>query len=179
MLATIAEHPELPAAAKEMLAYLGREIARLDGEIATLDKRLLAQHRADPVSRLIAEIPGIGPIGALTLIQLVDASQFRSGRHFAAWLGLTPKEHSTGGRHRLGEISRAGNERLRQLLVLGATAVVKVAKPGGRLASAWLMALLQRRPRKLVAVALANKMARIAWAMMTSGEAYRRPPMAA
>jgi transposase len=92
---------------------------------------------------------------------------------------LTPKEHSTGGKQRMGGISRAGHERLRQLLVTGATAVIKLAsKPGNRLATEWLLKLLQRRPRKLVAVALANKMARIAWAMMTSGEAYRRQPVA-
>ena len=94
-------------------------------------------------------------------------------RHLASWLGLTPRDHSTGGKQRLGGISRAGNERLRQLLVLGATAVIRHAKPGR--ASAWLLALLERRPRKLAAVALANKMARIVWAMMTSGEAYRQP----
>ena len=97
----------------------------------------------------------------------------QSGRHFAAWLGLTPKEHSTGGRQRLGGISRAGNERLRQLLVVGAMAVIRYAKPGSKSASAWLLALLERKPRKLAAVALANKMARIVWAMMANGKAYR------
>ena len=105
------------------------------------------------------EVPGIGPIGALSLVLRVDFSQFKSGRHFASWLGLTPREHFTGGKTRLGGISRAGDERLRQLLVLGATAVIRQAKPGK--ASAWLIALLARRPRKLAAVALANKMARI------------------
>ena len=103
----------------------------------------------------------------------VDATQFHSARHFAAWLGLVPRECSTAGKQRLGGISRAGNERLRQLLVLGATAVIQHAKPGRPGASPWLLALLARRPRKLAAVALANKMARVMWAMMTSGEAYR------
>ena len=97
-------------------------------------------------------------------------------RHFAAWLGLTPKEHSTGGKQRLGRISKAGNERLRQLLVVGATAVIRHARPGSKTASPWLLKLLERKPRKLVAVALANKMARILWAMMAHGEAYRRSP---
>lgn len=115
----------------------------------------------------------------MSLTLRVDPKQFRSGRHFAAWLGLTPREHSTGGKQRMGGISRAGDERLRQLLVLGATAVIQHAKPGSRNASAWLLSLLQRRPRKLVAVALANKMARIVWAMMMSGEEYRRPKAAA
>jgi transposase len=134
-------------------------------------------HKANAISQLLATIPGIGPIIALTLAIEVDPSAFESGRHLAAWIGLTPKEHSTGGKRRMGGISRAGHERLRQLLVTGATAVIKLAtRPGNRLATEWLLKLLkllQRRPRKLAAVALANKMARIAWAMMTSGEAYR------
>jgi len=137
------------------------------------DAKLMARHKATPESRLLAEVPGIGPIGALNIVLRVDAAQFKSARHFAAWLGLTPRDHSTGGKQRLGGITRAGNERLRQLLVLGATAVIQHAKPGR--ASAWLLALLERRPRKLAAVALANKMARIVWAMMTSGETYRQP----
>ena len=111
------------------------------------------------------------------MILRVDFFQFQSGRHFAAWLGLTPRDHSTGGKQRLSGITRAGNEGLRQLLVLGATAVIRHAKAEnakhGRV-SAWLLALLERRPRKLAAVALANKMARIIWAMMTRGEAYRQ-----
>jgi transposase len=109
----------------------------------------------------------------------VDACQFESGRHFAAWLGLTPRERSTGGRQRLGGISRAGNERLRQLLVVGAMAVIRHAKPTSKAASPWLLGLLERRPRKLAAVALANKMARTLWAMMANGTAYRRPLQAA
>jgi transposase len=109
----------------------------------------------------------------------VEARQFESARHFAAWLGLTPKERSTGGRQRLGGISRAGHERLRQLLVVGAMAVIRHARPTRKAASPWLLGLLERRPRKLVAVALANKMARILWAMMANGTAYRHLPQAA
>jgi transposase len=116
-------------------------------------------------------------MSAISFALRIDASQFRSGRHFTAWLGLVPREHSTGGKPRLGGISRAGNERLRQLLVLGATAVIRHAKPGrppGRAnVSPWLLALLERWPRKLAAVVLANKMARIVWAMLRSGENYR------
>jgi transposase len=108
----------------------------------------------------------------------IDSRNFKSGRHFAAWLGLTPQEHSTGGKQRLGKISKAGNERLRQLLVVGAMAVIRYAKPGSKSASAWLLQLLERKPRKVAAVALANKMARIIWAMMARGEAYRRQPIA-
>jgi len=156
-----------------MFAELSSHVAELSARLAELDRKLIELHKADPRSRLLAEVPGIGPISALTLAMTVDARQFRSGRHFAAWLGLTPKQKSTGGKPRLGGISRQGNERLRQLLVLGATAVIRLVRPGSRQATAWLLALVQRRPRKVAAVALANKMARIAWAMMTSGEAYR------
>ena len=178
LLERIASDPTIPASAQAMFAVLGRRIDAMSEELAALDRTLAAQHKANPVSRQLAEVPGIGPLGALSLALTVDISQFRSGRHFAAWLGLTPKQNSTGGKPRLGGISRQGNERLRQLLVLGATAVIRQAKPGSRLGSAWLMGLLQRRPKKLVAVALANKMARVVWAMMTRGEAYR-PPVAA
>jgi transposase len=178
LLERIAEDPAIPAPAQAMFVALGEQIAALHTRLAELDRSLIRQHKANPVSQKLAEVPGIGPIGALTLATTVDASQFKSGRHFAAWLGLTPKQNSTGGRSRLGGISRQGNERLRQLLVLGATAVVRYAKPGHRFASAWLLGLLQRRPKKLAAVALANKMARVVWAMMTSGEAYRPQPAA-
>ena len=173
LLEVVAIEAAVPIAAKEMLAFLGRQVAQLDERILELERRMKQQHKANPVSQLLAEVPGIGPIGALSLALTIDPGRFQSGRHFAAWLGLTPKEHSTGGRQRLGGISRAGNERLRQLLVLGATAVIQYAKPGSKTASAWLLALLERKPRKLAAVALANKMARIVWAMMATGEAYR------
>lgn len=176
VLADVAEDAALPAPAREALALLGREIGRLEARLADVDARLVAQHKQTPTSQMLAAVPGIGPIGALSLVLRVDFTQFKSGRHFASWLGLTPREQSTGGRTRLGGISRAGDERLRQLLVLGASAVIRQAKPGR--ASAWLIALLARRPRKLAAVALANKMARIVWAMMTSGEAYRQPATA-
>ncbi len=173
LLEVVAAGEAVPDAAKEMLAFLGGQVAQLDERIGDLERRMKQQHKANPVSQLLAEVPGIGPIGALSLALTIDPCRFQSGRHFAAWLGLTPKEHSTGGRQRLGGISRAGNERLRQLLVLGATAVIKYAKPGSKTASPWLLALLERKLRKLAAVALANKMARVVWAMMATGEAYR------
>jgi len=158
---------------------MGQHIADLDAKLEALDRLLMERHKANPVSRLLAEIPGVGPITAITMAVTVDPSNFASGRHFAAWLGLTPREHSTGGKQRLGKISKAGNERLRQLLVVGAMAVIRYAKPGSKSASAWLLQLLERKPRKVAAVALANKMARIIWAMMARGEAYRRQPIAA
>lgn len=177
-LASVAEE-KLPAEAKQALTLLGREVDRIEARLAEVDAKLMVQHKADPLSQRLTGIPGVGPIGALNFASRVDPAQFKSGRHFAAWLGLVPQERSTGGKQRLGGISRAGDERLRQLLVLGATAVIRHAKPGRPNGSAWLLELLKRRPRKLVAVALANKMARILWAMMTSGEAYRQPPAAA
>lgn len=132
-------------------------------------------HKSNPLSRLLTTIPGIGPIAAGTFATTIDPAQFKSGRAFAAYLGLTPKDHSSGGKQRLGGISRAGDERLRELLVLGAMSVLSHAVRGKpvRGASAWVTKLLERKPRKVVAVALANKMARIIWAMMSSGEAYR------
>jgi transposase len=176
LLGVIEADAAVPAAAREALGVLAGQLAQVAAQVAALDRQLMILHKATPLSRLLAEIPGIGPIGALSLALTVNPGQFRSGRHFAAWLGLVPKERSSGGKQRLGSISREGNERLRQLLVLGATAVVRFAKPGSKSASPWLLELLERRPRKVAAVALANKMARIAWAMMTSGEAYRRLP---
>jgi transposase len=173
LLERIAADPTIPVPARAMFAELGERIAVLHTRLAALDRKLVDLHKTNPVSRQLAAVPGIGPTGALTLALTVDARQFQSGRHFAAWLGLTPKQNATGGRPRLGSISRQGNERLRQLLVLGATAVVRLVKPEQGKGSAWLQALVQRRPRKVVAVALANKMARVVWAMMTSGEAYR------
>jgi transposase len=178
LLDKIAE-TDMPQAAKETLAQLGRCIAQLDTQLAEIDQRLTKQHKSNPVSQRLTAIPGVGPITALTMAVKVDPGQFQSGRHFAAWLGLTPKEQSTGGRQCLGGISRAGDERLRQLLVLGATTVIRHARPGSKTASPWLLKLLERRPRKVVAVALANKMARIVWSMMTNDTAYRQAPQAA
>jgi transposase len=175
LLATVEADAEIPSVAKDMLALIGQEIDHLETRIKAIEVTVTAMHKAHALSRLLATIPGIGPIIALTLALEVDPAAFESGRHLAAWLGLTPKEHSTGGKQRMGGISRAGHERLRALLVSGAISVVRCAeKPGNKLATAWLLNLLARKPRKVAAVALANKMARIAWAMMTSGEAYRR-----
>jgi transposase len=160
LLAAVAQDAALAEPARPMLALLGRQIAHLDREIERLDTQLLAQHRADPISRQLADIPGIGPLTALTLTLRVDARQFTSGRHFAAWIGLTPREHSSGGKQRLGGISRAGDERLRQLLVTGAMAVIRHVRPGQAVrpgVSAWLQRLLERRPRKVAAVALAKR----------------------
>ena len=133
----------IPAVARAMFVRIGEHVAALDRQIAAVDADLLAQHRANPVSQMLVEVPGIGPITAITLALGVEPAAFVSGRHFAAWLGLTPKEHSTGGKQRLGRISKAGNERLRSLLVVGAMAVIRHAKPGKPSASSWLLARTQ------------------------------------
>lgn len=180
LLAAIEADASIPDHAQEMLALLGQQIAQIDAQLKPLEAKILAAHKANPVSRVLATIPGVGPIIALTLALEVDPAAFESGRHLAAWLGLTPQEHSTGGKQRLGGISRAGHERLRSLLVNGAMAVIRCAdRPSSKLATPWLLKLLARRPRKVAAVGLANKMARIAWAMMRSGEVYRHPAYAA
>jgi transposase len=132
-------------------------------------------HRADEQSRRLAEIPSIGPIGASLLsMKVPDPNAFRCGRDFAAWIGLTPKDHGTAGRQRLGTITRAGDEALRSVLVAGATAVIQQVRRGRSQPSSWLAELLKRKPPKLAAVALANKTARIAWKLMVTGERYDR-----
>ena len=174
LLTAIEQDIALPPEAKDMAALLGRQIVELDTRIKEIDVKLTAAHKANEVSQRLATIPGVGPVTALTLAVDIDPAAFESGRHLAAWAGLTPKEHSTGGKQRMGGISRAGNERLRVLLVAGATSVINAAmRPSSKLMTDWLRALLQRKPRKVVAVALANKMARVAWALMTRGEVYR------
>jgi transposase len=176
LLAAVEQDTTIPPEAKEMASLLGRQIEDLETWIQGIEVKLAAAHKASEVSQRLATIPGVGPVTALTLATEIDPNTFESGRHLAAWVGLTPKEHSTGGKQRMGGISRAGNERLRVLFVVGATSVIRAAiRPGSKQMSDWLRALLQRKPRKVAAVALANKMARVAWALMTRGEVYRRP----
>jgi transposase len=177
LLTAIEQEATIPSEAKDMADLLGRQIEELDTRIKEIDVKLTAAHKANQVSQRLATIPGVGPVTALTLAIEIDPSAFESGRHLAAWAGLTPKEHSTGGKQRMGGISRAGNERLRVLLVAGATSVINAAMrtDDSKQMTDWLRDLLARKPRKVVAVALANKMARVAWALMTRGEVYRRP----
>jgi len=177
LLRRLASGEGVPALAREMLAMLAGQIEAVNAKLKAIEARLMAWHRQDQTSQCLATIPGIGPIGGVSFaLKVPDAKVFRSGRHFAAWVGITPREDSTAGKHRPGRISRAGDEDLRRLLVLGATAVIQQAKAGR--AAPWLLELLARKPKKLAAVALANKMARIIWAMMVSGETYRRPTVA-
>jgi transposase len=176
LLSEIKGDEGVPALAGELFTSLADQLENLGKKIRALEAKLMAWHRSDPRSRQLATIPGIGPITATALaMKVADPGQFQSARHFAAWLGLTPKDHSTAGRQRLGVITRAGDETLRSLLVAGATTLVRHAKPGR--GSPWLLALLARKPKKLVAVAQANKTARIAWAVMMSGETYQRPSL--
>jgi transposase len=173
LLARIADDPTLPQSAKKLFALHGREYAQLLARLREVEAELMAWHRHDELSRRLAAIPAIGPIGACALaIKVTDPHAFRSGRDFAAWMGLTPKDHSTADRQRLGAITRAGDETLRSLMVVGATAVIQQARRRRDRASPWLLALLARKPPKLAAVALANKTARIAWKLMVSGEHY-------
>jgi transposase len=162
----------LPALARELFAVQAKEYAQLQQQIDEIDAKLMAWHRADEGSRRLTKIPGVGPIGAALLTMKTPAPElFRSGRQFAAWIGLTPKDHSTAGKVRLGVITRAGDEGLRSVLTVGATAVIKQVRRGGN-TSPWLTELLRRKPPKLAAVALANKMARIAWKLMVTGQSY-------
>ena len=178
----IAADDDLPVLARELFAVQAAEYVQLRAQIAEMDEKLQAWHRANECSRRLAQIPGVGPIGAAMLIMKTPApGAFQSGRQFAAWLGLTPKDHSTGGKVRLGTITRAGDEGLRRVLVVGATSLLRHVRSGkGRDRGAltvWLNQLLQRKPPKLVAVALANKIARMAWKMMMTGQAYSSRPV--
>jgi transposase len=173
LLERIKADDTLPPLARELFAMQAKEFAQLQVRLEEVEDKLMAWHRNNDCSRRLARIPGVGPIGATMLAMKTPAPEaFRSARHFAAWLGLTPKDHSTAGKVRLGVITRAGDEALRSVLVVGATTVIQQVRRGRGSASPWLVALLKRKPPKLVAVALANKIARIAWKLMVSGDRY-------
>ncbi len=173
LLARIAAAQELPELARELFGFYAQEHAQLKEQLRTIETRLMAWHRGHEASRRLAEIPAVGPIAAsLTVMKIPDPKAFRCGRDFAAWLGLTPKDHSTAGKTRLGGITRAGDEALRSVLVAGATAVIQQARKGRGRHSRWLLDLIARKPPKLAAVALANKNARIVWKLLVSGERY-------
>jgi len=151
-----------------------KRIADLDGKIEELEAQLCACAREDEEAARLMSIPGVGPITAMALQAFAPPMEsFRRGRDFAAWLGLVPRQHTTGGKPRLGRISKMGQRDLRRLLIIGAMAVVRHAIRRGGTADPWLANMLERKPRMLVAVALANRMARVAWAVMRNKEAYR------
>ena len=166
----------VPAIARACLAALGAQLCRLKEQILEFDRMIMTWHRSHEASKRLDAIPGVGPILATALVASVaDPKAFRSGRNFSAWIGLVPKQHSSGGKDRLGSISKQGDRYLRSLFMAGALAVIRYAKIHGSRHRPWLTALLARRPSKVAAIALANKIARMVWAMMARGERYKEP----
>jgi transposase len=163
---------QLPVLALELLSVLHRQIDEADARIEEIETQISAWHKTNEVCLRLSSVPGIGPLTATAIAATVpDPGVFKSGREFAAWLGLTPRQNSSGGKDRLGRITRKGNQHVRRLLIIGAHAALlnsRVLKT-----TDWVQGLMQRRPRQVVAVALANKMARIAWALMARGTSYR------
>ena len=179
-LAAQVHDPAVPPPARDALKLLVAQLASTWRQIDEIEKKLVALHRTEAVSRRLASIPGVGPITAMAIASTVpDPTMFRSGREFAAWLGLTPKSHSSGGKDKLGRISKRGDRYIRHLLYIGAGNAIRFAKARAATGEAWIRALQARRPPKVVIIALANKMARIAWALMMRGESFRSPAAAA
>jgi transposase len=166
----------LPDVARRCIAALGAQLKILKAQILEFDRQIMAWHRSNATSKRLDDIPGVGPALATALVASVaDPKAFRSGRDFSAWIGLVPKQRSSGGKDKLGSISKQGDRYLRSLFTTGALAVIRYAKIHGTKHRPWLTALLARRPTKVAAIALANKIARMAWAMMAKGERYREP----
>jgi len=181
LLTIIADEKDarLPIDARASLIVLAAQLQALQTMIGSIERRLLVQHRANEASKRLESVPGIGTIGASAIAATVtDPNAFRSGRDFAAWIGLVPRQDSTGGKQKLGPISKQGDRYLRRILVVGAHSLLRRAKQNPE-KYPWLAQLLARRPFKVVAIALANKMARVAWALLARGGTYRVPALAA
>src|SRR4029453_2542015 len=181
-LVALVEDPEssVPESARGILQVLIRMLDALKEQLKELDGEIARRAKTDPVARRLMTIPGIGPIAATAITPLVPAPEgFRAGRDFAAWLGLTPLQKSTGGKHKLGAISKRGERTIRRLLILGASAVVRWAGRRGTPAGSWLARMLARKPKMLVTVGPANKTARLLWGLLVQGGVYRaRAPAA-
>ena len=166
----------VPDMARACLSALGDQLQSIKQQILEFDRLIRAWHRSNEMSMRLDEAPGVGPVLATAVVATVaDPKSFRSGRNFSAWIGMVPKQHSTGGKNRLGNISKQGDRYLRGLFVAGALSVIRYAKIHGTKHRPWLTALLARRPTKVAAIALANKIARMVWAMMARGERYKEP----
>ena len=169
----------IPAFIRGVYTMMADAIRTVEFRLGDLDRQIAASAKGDDTCKRLSTIPGVGPVTSSTIVALAgDVSRFASGRDFAAWIGLTPRQNSTGGKTRLGRITKAGDQTLRTLFVLGAFAIIKRARINPAKASPWLVALLSRRPALVSAVALANKMARIVWALLTRGGSYRAPAIA-
>jgi transposase len=170
------EDKRIPEVVRACVVALGAQLRALKAQILEFDRQIVLWHRSHETSKRLDEVPGVGPALATALVaSIADPKAFRSGRDFSAWIGLVPKQHSSGGKDKLGSISKQGDRYLRSLFTAGALAVIRYAKIYGTQHRPWLTALLARRPTKVAAIALANKLARMVWAMMTRGERYKEP----
>ena len=175
-IAADASGTRLPQIARTCIVALGAQLRTLKAQILEFDRRITAWHRSNETSKRLDRIPGVGPALATALVATVpDPTVFRSGRDFSAWIGLVPKQRSSGGKDKLGSISKRGDRYLRSLFTAGALAVIRYAKIRGTKHRPWLTSLLSRRPTKVAAIALANKLARMTWAMLAKGERYKEP----